>query len=190
MDAILLIITKYSYAGIFISLCLGIIGFPIPDESLIAFSGFLLSQGKLNIILLLPVIITGAAFGITVSYLFGKLSGRYLSQKYAGKITINADHLQKIKEFYDKYGRFALLIGYFIPGVRHLTALFAGMNDMPYRQFAVFAYIGALLWTTTFLTLGYWLGHEWHYVTHNLLATAIIIVSLVLLLIAYLLEKR
>jgi len=190
MHGILLLITKYSYAGIFIALSLGIVGFPIPDESLIAFTGFLSSQGKLNIQFLLPVIITGTASGITISYLLGKASGRYVSHRYSNKISINPDHFQKAKEFYTKYGRFALLIGYFIPGVRHLTALFAGMNNMPYRQFAIFAYTGALLWVTTFFTLGYWLGREWYYVIHNFFATAIILVSLSLFLILYLKQKN
>ena len=190
MPGLLLLITKYSYAGIFIALSLGIIGFPVPDESLIAFSGFLSSQGKLDILFLLPVIFTGPALGITVSYYLGKFSGHYVSNRYCNKISINADHLQEIKEFYDKYGRFALLIGYFIPGIRHLTALFAGINNMPYRQFATFAYTGAILWTTTFFTLGYWLGREWHYVTHGFLATAIILVTLALFLILYLRQKN
>jgi len=85
-----------------------------------------------------------------------------------------------------------LLIGYFVPGVRHLTAIFAGMNNMPYRQFAIFAYTGAFLWSTSFFTLGYWLGHEWYYVTHfsnRIFIPAIILVTLVLFLILYLRKK-
>jgi membrane protein DedA with SNARE-associated domain len=190
MHSFLLFITHYSYAGIFIALSMGIVGLPVPDESLIAFTGFLSSLGKLDTLLILPVIMAGTASGITISYFLGKLSGSYLSKKYSHKALINNDHLQKIKEFYDQYGRFTLLIGYFIPGIRHLTALFAGINHMPYLRFAAFAYTGALLWTTTFFTLGYWLGHEWHYVTHNIFATPIIFITLILLLILYLRQKK
>jgi membrane protein DedA with SNARE-associated domain len=192
MHSFLLLITKYSYAGIFIALGLGIVGLPIPDESLIAYTGFLSSQGKLDVLLLLPVMIAGTSLGITVSYLLGKFSRHYVSDKY-NKFPVNAAHLQNIKEFYDKYGRFALLIGYFIPGVRHLTALFAGMNYMTYRQFALFAYTGAFLWTTTFLTLGYWLGHEWRLVSHlsnHFLIPAIILVILGLFFLLYLRNRN
>jgi membrane protein DedA with SNARE-associated domain len=190
MHGLLLLITHYSYAGILIALALGIVGLPLPDESLIAFSAFLCSQGKLDILFLLPVIIAGPISGITISYFLGKLSSRYVAGKYSNRIAINADHLQRIKEFYSKYGRFALLIGYFIPGVRHLTALFAGINNMPYHQFAMFAYTGALLWTTTFFILGYWLGHEWHYVTHNFFTTIAILATLAFSLINYLRQKK
>jgi membrane protein DedA with SNARE-associated domain len=192
MYAFLLLITKYSYVGIFIALGLGIVGLPIPDESLIAFTGFLSSQGKLNFALLLLVIIAGTSLGITASYLLGKFARRYVSDKY-NKISVNAAHLQNIKEFYGKYGGFALLIGYFIPGVRHLTAIFAGMNYMTYRRFALFAYTGASLWTTTFLTLGYWLGYEWHLVSHfsnRILIPAIFLVTLVLFLLLYLRNRN
>ncbi|MBV9296314.1 MAG: VTT domain-containing protein, partial [Acidobacteriaceae bacterium] len=54
-----------------------------------------------------------------------------------------------------------LAAGYFIPGVRHFTALVAGMSDLEYRRFAGFAYAGAAIWVATFLTLGYLVGEEW-----------------------------
>jgi membrane protein DedA with SNARE-associated domain len=192
MHAFLLLIIKYSYVGIFIALGFGIIGLPVPDESLIAYTGFLSSQGKLDVVILLPVLIAGTSLGITVSYLLGRYSGRYLSGKYNKRSSINAAHLQNVKDFYGKYGGFALLIGYFIPGVRHLTAIFAGMNFMSYRRFAFFAYIGALLWTATFLTLGYWLGHQWHLVSHfsnRILIPSAIGLTLGLFLLLYLRNK-
>jgi membrane protein DedA with SNARE-associated domain len=61
-----------------------------------------------------------------------------------------------------------------------------------YRQFALFAYIGAFLWTVTFLILGYFLGHEWYLVAHfsNRIFIPLIILSvLILFLIVYLKEK-
>lgn len=193
MHSILLFINHYSYSGIFIALSLGIVGFPVPDESLIALTGFLAFQGKLNIPLLILVIIAGTFSGITFSYVLGRLSLRYLSRRYSGKISIDAEHLQKIKFFYDKYGPFALVIGYFIPGLRHLSAVFAGINNMPYRKFALFAYTGALIWTSTFFILGYELGHRWHYVTHlsnRIFIPVIISLTLVLFLIIYLRKKN
>ncbi len=190
MHAALLFITKYSYAGIFIGLSLGILGLPIPDESLIAFTGFLSSQGKLNIQLLLPVINSGIILGITVSYFLGKIAGRHMFNKYTGKIALNTNRLKKIKCFYDKYGQYSLLIGYFIPGVKHLTAIFAGVNNMPYRKFAIFAYTGAILWATTFFILGYLLGHKWRYITHNFFTPIIIFIVLVLFFILYLRQKN
>jgi len=58
-------------------------------------------------------------------------------------------------------GRWTLTFGYFIPGVRHFTAYAAGMSDLKPHVFAVFAYSGALIWVSTFITLGYVLGERW-----------------------------
>ena len=52
-------------------------------------------------------------------------------------------------------GKWALIIGYFIPGVRHLTGYVAGGLRLPWRYFALFAYSGALLWVSLFIGAGY-----------------------------------
>jgi membrane protein DedA with SNARE-associated domain len=52
------------------------------------------------------------------------------------------------------------VIGYFIPGVRHFTGFSSGMATLPFHHFALFAYSGALLWVTSFLTIGYFFGHK------------------------------
>ncbi len=165
MHSLLPQIVQYSYWGIFFSMALGILGLPIPDETLMVFVGFLIFQGKLNYVLAIVIAFTGTLCGITVSYFIGRLSNRFILEKYSGKIHINPEHFQNVEEFYRKYGKSALLIGYFIPGVRHLTAILAGIS-MSYRIFAVWAYLGALLWTIVFINLGYFLGNSWHRFAH------------------------
>lgn len=192
MYGLLLTITKYSYIGIFAALGLGILGIPIPDETLIAFTGFLAFQGKLNFFLILAVAFAGTSCGITISYFLGRYSANFISGKYPDIFPVNSNRLLEVKKFYIKFGKYALLLGYFIPGVRHLTAIFAGTTFLSYRQFALFAYAGAFLWTVTFLILGYFLGHEWYLVAHfsNHIFIPLIILSVLLLfLIVYLKEK-
>ena len=192
MYGLLLTITKYSYIGIFAALGLGILGIPIPDETLLAFAGFLAFQGKLNFFLILAVAFAGTSCGITVSYFLGRYCVNFISGKYPEKFPVNSNRLLEVKKFYGKFGKYALLLGYFIPGVRHLTAIFAGTTFLPYRQFALFAYVGAFLWTVTFLILGYFLGHEWYLVAHfsnHIFIPLIILSVLILFLIVYLKEK-
>jgi membrane protein DedA with SNARE-associated domain len=165
MHALLLTITKYSYFGIFVALGLGILGFPIPDETLIAFTGFLVYEGKLNYLYAFAVCFTGTSLGITIGYVLGMTFGNRLIKRYSARLNVNPDHIQNAKKFYARYGKFALFIGYFIPGVRHLTAIFAGSSTMPYPVFAAFAYSGAALWTIVFMNLGFFLGEKWHSVS-------------------------
>ena len=179
MHALLLTITKYSYWGIFVTLGLGILGFPIPDETLIAFVGFLVYEGKLNYLYAFAVCFTGTSLGITIAYIIGETFGNRFIKRCSARLKVNPDHIQNAKKFYVRYGKFALFIGYFIPGVRHLTAIFAGSSIMPYPVFAAFAYSGAALWTIVFMNLGFFLGEKWHrvsaYSNRNIIPFALVV---------------
>lgn len=165
MHVLLLTITKYSYFGIFFALGLGILGFPLPDETLIAFVGFLVYEGKLNYLYAFAACFIGSSAGVTLGYLLGRTFGNRLIERYSTRMNVNPDHIQNARKFYVRYGKFALFAGYFIPGVRHLTAIFAGTSIMPYPVFAAFAYSGAALWTIVFMNLGFFLGDKWHRVS-------------------------
>jgi membrane protein DedA with SNARE-associated domain len=186
MHSLLLSITKYSYFEIFIALGLGIVGLPVPDETVMAYSGFLVYQGKLNYLYTILVAFAGTSCGITIGYVLGKTFGNPFIKRYASKIHVNPADIQNAENFYNRYGKFALFIGYFIPGVRHMTAIFAGASLMPYLTFALFAYAGGFLWTITMVSLGYFLGKKWHYVymySHRFIIP-VVLVSIVVLGIA------
>ena len=75
---------------------------------------------------------------------------------------IRAEYLALTYSWVDRWGMYVLLVAYFIPGVHHLTGLVLGGSLLPPLVFARFAYAGALLWTSTFIGLGYVAGAEWH----------------------------
>jgi membrane protein DedA with SNARE-associated domain len=186
MHSLLLSITKYSYFEIFIALGLGILGLPIPDETLMAYAGFLVFQGKLSYLYTVTVAFMGTSCGITIGYILGRKFGNPFIKRFPAKIYINAERIHNAENFYNRYGKFALLIGYFVPGVRHLTAIIAGASLMPYHVFALFAYAGGLVWTITFVSLGYFLGEKWHnvYMYSHRFIIPVVLVSIVVLGIA------
>jgi membrane protein DedA with SNARE-associated domain len=187
MHSLLPQIVQYSYWGIFFSMAIGILGLPIPDEALMVFAGFLIFQGKLNYALTIIVAFIGTSCGVTIAYSVGTLSDKIILKKYSDKMHINPEHFQNAEEFYRKYGKSILFVGYFIPGVKHLTALLAGISEMSYRTFAIYAYGGALFWTVVFVNLGYFLGNGWHRFAHYSykfiipLAAIVLVVTLIVL---------
>ncbi|HET6462150.1 MAG TPA: DedA family protein [Syntrophales bacterium] len=188
MHALLLTITKYSYFGIFVALGLGILGFPLPDETLIAFAGFLVYEGKLNYLYAFAVCFIGTSSGVTLGYFLGRTFGNRLIKRYSTRLNVDPDHIQNAKKFYLRYGKFALFAGYFIPGVRHLTAIFAGTSIMPYPVFAAFAYSGAALWSIVFMNLGFFLGENWHRVSaysNRYIIPFILVVTIFLIIAIY-----
>jgi membrane protein DedA with SNARE-associated domain len=184
-------ISHYGYIAIFFLLVFGIVGLPIPDETLLTFTGYLLYRGRLSAPLAFACAFAGSASGITISYELGRLFGHTLLVRYGKYIHLTAERLARAHAWFERIGHWALTFGYFIPGVRHLTAYAAGMSDVRPGQFALFAYSGSLLWVSTFLSLGYFLGERWVVVqqqVHQYLIWAG--VGLAIALAAYLLWRR
>lgn len=158
IDTLTLLLTQYGSITLFILLALGIIALPVPEETLMVIAGIFMKQGDLKIPATLIAAYLGSMFGITVSYLIGRTAGFYLLHRYGGWLGITEARLQRAHEWFETYGKWTLTFGYFIPGVRHFTGLSAGVAELEYHYFALFAYGGALLWVTTFLGIGYFFG--------------------------------
>ena len=154
-------VTTHGYIGIFSLLTLGIVGLPIPDETLLMFSGYLVLTGRLHLLPTAASALAGSACGVTISYAAGRTIGIAALLRFGRFVRLTEQRLKRSHEWFERLGKWTLLIGYFVPGVRHLTALAAGASRLEYPRFALFAYFGALVWSSTFLAVGYYVGAEW-----------------------------
>ena len=154
-------LNQYGALAIFTLLALGIIALPIPEETLMVLAGILMSNDQLNIPSTIIAAYLGSMFGITVSYLIGKTAGNYFLNKYGPWIGLTESKFLKVQSWFEHYGKWTLSFGYFIAGLRHLTGIFAGVMGLGYRQFAMYAYGGAFVWASTFLSIGYFFGDYW-----------------------------
>lgn len=154
-------IIHYGYLGLTVTLIGGIVGLPLPDELILAFVGYQVYLGKMGYFLSVLYAFAGSAIGISISYLLGQVLGLPFLKKYGPKIRITERKVEKVQELFQKYGSLLLFIGYFIPGVRHLTGYLAGIAKLSFARFALFAYSGALVWVLLFIALGNRLGYNW-----------------------------
>ena len=154
-------ITQYGYLAIFVLLIFGIVGLPIPDETLLTFTGYLIYRSELSMPLAFAAAVAGSASGMTISYALGRSFGLALLHRFGKHVHLTPERLARAHAWFERIGHWALTVGYFIPGVRHLTAYAAGMTEVAPHQFALFAYSGTVLWVTAFLSLGYFLGERW-----------------------------
>ena len=161
MESLFSWLSHYGYAGLFALLLLGIVGLPIPDEALLVFSGYLISTGRLDPVWTFITAFAGAACGISVSYWLGITLGHTAVERYGSYIHLTQERLERVHRWFRRVGNWLLSIGYFIPGVRHFTAIVAGMSGLEFPTFAIFAYGGAAVWVALFLTLGYVVGEQW-----------------------------
>ncbi|MED3561935.1 DedA family protein [Bacillus xiapuensis] len=155
------LIAHFGYMGIIIALIGGIVGLPIPDEVLLTYVGYNVFQGNMAYIPSLLCAAIGACGGISLSYFIGIKLGMPFLKKYGPKLHLTEERVSRTKKLFTKMGPFLLFIGFFIPGIRHITAYLAGINGYTYKKFALFAYSGALIWCFTFITLGKVLGENW-----------------------------
>lgn len=161
MDSVLAWISHYGYAGIFGLLMLGIVGLPVPDETLLVACGALIAKGRLEWFAAWASALAGSICGISVSYAIGRLAGRSFVHRWGPYVHFTEERQHKVQAWFDRLGHWLLTFGYFILGVRHFTALVAGMTEVRFRTFALYAYPGAVLWVTTFVALGAYLGDNW-----------------------------
>jgi membrane protein DedA with SNARE-associated domain len=161
MDSALNWLMQYGYASLFGLLLLGIVGLPVPDETLLVFSGYLISRGHFHPTLTFVAALLGSMCGISLSYWIGRTLGHGAVLRYGKYVRLTPQRMNLVHSWFSKTGEWLLTFGYFIPGVRHFTALVAGTSGLEFSRFARFAYAGALIWVVFFLMLGYIVGENW-----------------------------
>ncbi|OOM09392.1 inner membrane protein YghB [Clostridium saccharobutylicum] len=145
---------NYGYIVLMVVLILELIAFPLPGEAIMTYCGYVIYEGKMNFIFSILIATIGVGIGITVSYFLGRVLEVKFIEKYGRYIHMDNSRLDKISTWFDRYGNKLLVMAYFIPGIRHVTGYFSGISKLSYKKFAANAYIGALIWTTTFISLG------------------------------------
>jgi membrane protein DedA with SNARE-associated domain len=161
MDGVFTWVAAHGYGALYLLLALGVVGLPIPDETLLVFTGYLIFRGKLHPVGAFAAALAGTWTGISGSYLLGRTLGAGAVHRYGKYIHFTEDRLAYVHRWFDRIGHWMLVAGYFIAGVRHFTAVVAGMSELEYPTFIAYAWTGGALWVTTFLTMGYFLGENW-----------------------------
>jgi membrane-associated protein len=151
----------------------------LPGDSLLFLAGALAARPEtgLNPHLLVVLLVVAAVAGDAVNYLVGKYFGQKLFANPDSKI-FRQSHLQKTHDFFERYGGKTIVIARFIPVVRTLAPLVAGMARMNYRRFALYNVTGGILWVVFFIYAGFAIGNlPWVQAHLKLLILGIMIIS-------------
>ncbi|MDT8862390.1 DedA family protein [Alkalihalobacillus sp. MEB130] len=167
MEVLKYLIFEYGYFGIFIALVGGIIGLPVPDEVLLLSIGYYAYLGRVDLLTALISSYLGSIIGITISYLLGAKLGLPFLLKYGPKFRLSHTRISKAQQLFSKRGSWLLLIGYFIPGIRHIIGYLAGISRLNFKIFMIYSYIGAFFWVLFFVLSGYELGIRWYFIKQS-----------------------
>jgi membrane-associated protein len=158
-DLLLNIIDDFGYFALFLVLCLGLIGLPIPNEAVVMTGGALAESGVLSPIPAFIMTCLGICSAMTFGYSIGRFAGSKLSNWFSQKKNISK-FVVKSEQLSEKYGGYAISLSLCLPFLRHVTPYVMGMNRMPYKRFAIFAYPSAFVWTLLYFIIGTFVGDQ------------------------------
>jgi membrane protein DedA with SNARE-associated domain len=183
-------LARFGPFGLFAVQMLGIFGLPIPDETIMVLAGTMIRQGRLPLAATATAAVAGAIAGISLSFAIGRVGGRALLSRSRSRF-VHPAAVDRAERWFRGVGKWLLVVGYFIPGVRHVTAIVAGASGVSTRAFGLLASIGAALWVGCFLTIGYTLADRWRAILAEVHRyTALLVLLAMAAVIGYLIWTR
>lgn len=158
-DIIVSLVDHYGYGGLFIVMALGNIGAPIGSEVVLPLSGALTATGHLaNLWLTIVVTVIGELAGGTVGYAIGRFGGRPLIDNYGKYVHLTHENLNRVQAFFERYGSFAIFICRFIPVIRGIVSIPAGLAEMNLAHFYCWYALGSIAFCGALVLLGFEAG--------------------------------
>lgn len=157
---------SFGYFGVFLLIAIENIFPPIPSEVILLFGGFMTTYTKLNIIFMIISSTLGSLIGAIVLYYIGKIFNKERLKKIiSGKIgkilRLKNSDIDKADKWFDTKGNKTVFFCRFIPIVRSLISIPAGMSEMPIIKFLTYTIFGSLIWNTVLIITGKMVGNNW-----------------------------
>jgi len=171
-----------------------LIGFFFPGDSLLFTAGLLIGTHDIhyNIGLFCIGVFLAAVLGNTTGYQVGKALGPRLFKR-EDSLLFKKKYLDMTQNFYEKYGRMAIIAGRFLPIIRTFVPVLAGAIKLDFSKFTLYNIIGGAAWTASFTLIGYFLGAKFPGpIKNNLdyIVIFLIIITIIPVIRTYLKERK
>lgn len=155
------VILSIGYMGLMIFMFLESTMMPIPSEVVMPFAGYLIAQGKMSFFWVIATTGIASLLGSLFSYGLGYYGGIPLIRKVGHYVLLDEDRLKWTEKWFRRYGDKTIFISRFIPIVRHLISLPAGIGRMNIKKFSIYTFFGAMIWNTLLVVAGFYLGKNY-----------------------------
>ena len=191
LATIVSIVNGMGYLGITAAMFLESSFFPFPSELVLPPAGYLASQGKMELWIVVVLGIVGSLLGALFNYWISLRLGRPLILRFGRYVGLSARAYDRAEEAFRRHGEISTFVGRLIPGLRQYISLPAGLALMPIGKFVLFTGLGAGIWASILSLLGYSIGNNQELITSSLHKITIYTGGgIVLLVIAYVLWYR
>ena len=165
-ELILSIMNQFGYIGVLLLIAIENVFPPIPSEVILLFGGFMTTYTELNVIGMIFFATLGSLIGAIVLYYVGKiLNKERLKKIVSGKVgkilRLKNEDIEKADHWFDTKGNKTVFFCRFIPIVRSLISIPAGMSEMPMLKFLIYTTFGSLIWNTVLVVIGNRVGENW-----------------------------
>ena len=190
------LVDHVGYAGLFVVMAFGNIGAPVGTEFVVPAAGALVATGHLsNLWMVVIVAVLGELTGASAAYAIGRYGGRPFVHRYGHYVMFHEREMSKVEAFFQRYGSLAILFCRFIPVLRGICSIPAGISRMPLLPFYIFSAVGSFIFCLVLALLGHKLGQHLDALTpllhrFSLIIVAVLIVAVAALALAVVLRRR
>ena len=185
------IMEQVGYLGVFLLIAIENIFPPIPSEVILVFGGFMTTYTSLNIPIMILAATLGSLLGAIVLYYIGKIFNkerlkRIVNGKIGKVLRLKASDIEKADKWFDTKGNKTVFFCRFIPIVRSLISIPAGMSEMPMQKFLLYTISGSLIWNTVLIIVGSIVGDKWETIVGYLdnFSNIILIILVIIFVVA------
>lgn len=159
------VINQFGYAAIIVLIAVENIFPPIPSEVILTFGGFMTAATDMTVTGVIIASTAGSVGGAIVLYYLGSILGaermKRIVVKYGKWLRVTTDDVDKSYGWFNKYGSWTVFFCRFIPLIRSLISIPAGMSKMSMPRFLVLTTLGTFIWNTVLVNLGASVGENW-----------------------------
>lgn len=185
-EAIISIMNQFGYVGVFLLIAIENIFPPIPSEVILLFGGFMTTYSSMNLFGVTLVSTLGSLLGAVALYYIGKILNKERLKKIvrgkAGKILrLKEKDIYMADQWFDTKGNKTVFFCRFIPLVRSLISIPAGMSEMNMKKFVLYTILGSTVWNFVLTFVGSKVGQNWKAIARGLDQYSHVIVAILLM---------
>ncbi len=165
-DLVIEIMNNFGYIGVFLLIAIENIFPPIPSEVILLFGGFMTTFTDMNIIGVIIASTLGSLVGAIALYYIGKILNKerlkkIITSKYGKLLRLTPKDIDKADNWFDTKGNKTVFFCRFIPLIRSLISIPAGMSEMPMKKFLIYTVAGSAIWNAALTIAGSIVGDKW-----------------------------
>lgn len=193
------VMEQFGYVGIALLILLENVFPPIPSEVILTFGGFITTKSELTIIGVVIASTIGSVVGAVILYWIGRILNvdriERIIEKWGKYLRLTKEDVRKADAWFDKYGPWTVFFCRFIPLIRSLISVPAGMSGMNQWLFLLLTTLGTLIWNLVLVIVGAKVGDNWHQIVNYMdvysnIMYAVIAIGIIVFIVWFIKRKK